>query len=220
MAARSLCNIAVMLAAVGPAMAQQSWTVRFGGGLGVGLASMPALSDYVNVVTSPSPDRRMEEFTSVAELVLSAAVRVDNVWSVGLEYSRLVKSVQPNEATGTEMTADVTMPMVSLRRVFIEEGAIVEGSVSGGWYSGVLTEWYPSVGGKNTFEGRGPGLLLQASAYTPFDNNFYGTIEAGFRWSFVKKLRNGAGRSPTYGGATADLQFFVLELKFGMFYQI
>lgn len=193
------------------------WNIRAGGGLGVALVSMPALSDYANAVGNPSLQDRVEEFQSVGELAAFGEVRLTDSWSLGLFWGRIVKTLQTNRAfptAGWEFETTLSMPTVLVRRSLETESFSFQVGGGVGPYQGTLVQRYLPAAAEKSYAGRGLGWMVQASAFAPLDEHFLAGAAADLRWSDVSRLTDGAGNTPTYTGRTADLSFFHLSLQF------
>ncbi len=216
--ARRFVLFAVLaLNALGGVLAQESsppWTVRAGGGLGVALVSMPRLADYANVVGSPV--KRIEDFASAAELVLVGEVRLTDLWSAGVYYGRIAKTIEAAEpaSTGWAFDATMQMPMVLVRRAMDAGPMSLQITVGGGPYSGELVQRYGPAGSDQRFSGRGLGLLAGAAAFAPLDAHVVAGLSADIRWSGVGRLTDAAGREPSHRGVTADMRWTHLSLQF------
>jgi hypothetical protein len=186
--------------------------VRGGGGLGVGIASMPGLVDYVNVVAVSSDP--VDEFVSVAELTAFAEFRLSEAWSAGVSWGRASKTLDPAGASGWTFDATMTMPLLFARRAVEAGGMRLLLTAGAGPAKGELTQRYGPLGSDQRYEGSGLSLLAGAAVFAPLDDHIVAGVAVDARWSGVSRLKSDAGLLPTHRGVTADLRWTQLSLQF------
>jgi hypothetical protein len=206
-----VCACLVTIAATAQEAAPD-WTVRGGGGLGVGIASMPRLADYASVVAASS--KPVDEFASVAELSAFVELRLSGIWSAGVSWGRVAKTLEPEGLSGWTFDATMTMPMLFARRSVEAGGMRLLLTAGAGPVEGELMQRYGALGSEQRYEGSGVGLLAGAAAFAPLDDHIVAGIAADVRWSGVGRLQSDAGLPPTHRGVTADLRWTQLSLQF------
>lgn len=188
------------------------WSIRAGGGLGVGLAAMPGLADYVNVVAASA--QPVDEIVSVAELSAFGEFRIADAWSAGLTWGRVVKTLEPSGSGGWTFDASLATPMFFVRHAVDAVGMRLQVAAGAGPARGELTQRFGAVGSEQHFSGSGIGLMTGAAIFAPLDDHLVAGISADVRWTGVTHLRNAAGQEPTHRGVTADLRWTQLTLHF------
>ncbi|MBI3585904.1 MAG: hypothetical protein HY088_02100, partial [Ignavibacteriales bacterium] len=99
-------GVTLMLVLVAPQMAearqsQSQKPLRFfeiSGGMGISLHSTPSLADYINATARPR--QLLDEFSSAVEFFITPELQVSEEWSMGLEYSLLLKSYTLDDRSG------------------------------------------------------------------------------------------------------------------------
>lgn len=193
-------------------VATSDWTVRAGGGLGVGIASLPGVADYVNVVAVSS--NPVDDFVSVAELTAFAEFHLMDVWSAGISWGRVAKTLDPGGSTGWTFDATMTTPMVFVRRAVDAGGMRLLLTAGAGPAKGELTQRFVPLGTAQRYAGSGVGLLAGAAAFAPLDEHIVAGIAADVRWSGVSRVESDAGLTPTHRGVTANMRWTQLSLQF------
>lgn len=193
-------------------------------GLGVAAHSAPSLNDYINAISRPVFEQRLDEFSSVPEFFIRPEARVGEEWALGLEYGLLVKSYTLTDASGfarSEISYHVHMPTILLAYVIPGEGYRLKLGGGVGYHVGSLTQRFPTFGTEEEFRSGGLAFKLDASGNTRFDDTLYGLIEVDLRWDFLGSLRRGNGddaRSPATN-ETVNMNFFNVGFKLGVLFQ-
>lgn len=206
-----VCACFVMTAAVAQE-ASSSWTVRAGGGLGVGIASIPGLADYANVVAVSSDP--VDDFVSVAELTAFAEVHLTDAWSAGVSWGRIAKTLEPAGSSGWTFDVTLTAPLLFARRAIDAGGMRLLITAGACPVDGELTQRYGPLGSEQRYAGSGVSFLAGAAAFAPLDDHIVAGIAVDVRWSGVSRLTNDAGLPPTHRGVTADLRWTQVSLQF------
>ncbi len=202
---------------------QDAWTVRTYGGIGIGVAHLPSVADYANILGGAAGDR-IEEFQSMFDLNGGVEMNLVDGWSVGLDYvssSRTIETQPAAPGSGWVIEPQMSMPTVVVRHM-TSSGTMAYGFGGGvGYHSGRLMVTAPGLLSGTEYSGNGIGLLAQAVAYTYFDEMFAGMIAVDLRWSSIPELKDAAGSLPRTGnGVTATLKTFSLALRFGLSFQL
>lgn len=206
-----VCACLVTTAAVAQE-ASSTWTVRAGGGLGVGIASIPGVADYANVVAVSSDP--VDDLVSVAELTAFAEFRLADAWSAGVSWGRVAKTLEPAGSSGWTFDLTLAVPMLFARRAIDAGGMRLLITAGAGPAHGELTQRYGPLGSEQRYAGSGVSLLAGAAAFAPLDDHIMAGIAVDARWSGVGRITNDAGLPPTHRGVTADLRWTQLSLQF------
>ena len=208
--------------------AQPSSSKRFfdiTAGLGIAVHSTPTLSNYINALAQPSLDQKVDQFNSVAEFYLVPELQVSDEWSVGLEYSLLVKSYSIDSRTAysrTDISYEVQMPSVLLHYLVFGEGFRLKFGGGVGYHFAKFDQSFPTIGAGESFRTSGPGFKVDAVGNTKFDETFYGSIGIDLRWDFLGSLSRGVAASQVArsGPNLPAIDFFNAGVKFGVTFQL
>jgi len=194
-------------------------------GMGVGEQSAPSLVNYVNAVSQPRIDQRLDEFTSVVVFSVNPELQVADEWSVGLEYSLLLKSYSIDDRSGllrTDISYQVHMPTLLVQYLVFGEGYRLKAGGGIGYHVARFTQSFPTYGTEETFHTEGLGVKIGAVGNTRFDETFYGSIGVDLRWDFLGALKRADGSEvvdkPT--GMVPTMNFFTISVTFGVMFQL
>ena len=194
-------------------------------GLGIGAHSAPSIANYINLVSQPAADQRVDQFSSAVEFYAVPELQVSRQWSAGLEYSMLIKSYSINDRSGysrSDMSYQVHMPSLLVHYLVFGEGFRLKLGGGVGYHFIAFDESFPTNGSGETLRSAGPGFKLDAVGNTKFDEVFYGSIGVDLRWDFLGTLKRSGTASPV-SGVIADLprmSFFNAGVKFGVTFQL
>lgn len=194
-------------------------------GLGIAAQSAPAIANYINALTQPTLDQKLDQFNSVAEFYVVPELQVSREWSAAIEYSLLVKSYSIDSRSGfsrTEISYEVHMPSLLIHYLVFGEGFRLKLGGGVGYHVVKFDQSFPATGTGETLRGDGLGFKLDAIGNTKFDETFYGSIGIDLRWDFLGALTRGAG-APQIARSGPDLPkmtFFNAGVKFGVTFQL
>lgn len=194
-------------------------------GMGVDLHSATSLVNYINLVAQPRSDEKVYDFSSAVEFYAVPETQVSRNWSVGLEYSLLIKSYSIDDRTGyyrSEFSYQVHMPTVLVHRLIVGEGYRVKVGGGIGYHFVNFTQRFPTVGSEETVSADGIAVKLDAIGNTKFDETFYGSIGIDLRWDFEGTLKrsSGAPAATTTSTTLPKMNFFSAGVKFGVTFQL
>ena len=153
------CVIALMISsceAYSQAIDTTHSFIQITAGLGVSAHSDPTINNYINSLTLPSPDQKLMDFTSASEFFVTPEFQVGHDWSVGLEYSYLLKSY--NVVGGYQWNFTYTSQMSTLLVHYLVpgEGYWLKFGGGIGYAYGTLTEQFVESGAsENSENGKG-----------------------------------------------------------------
>lgn len=193
-------------------------------GLGVAAHSAPSIVNYINSVARPSLDQRINQFSTAAEFYAVPELQVADEWSLGLEYSLLIKSYSLQDQSGfsrSEMSYQVQMPTLLVHYLVFGEGYRVKLGGGVGYHFVAFDQSFPTNGTGETLKTGGIGIKLDAIGNTKFDESFYGSIGVDLRWDFLGTLaRSGASADVARSiAALPQMNFFNAGVKFGVTFQ-
>lgn len=216
----SFVGFLVFLAPMVSAFAQQpedgARFIQITAGLGVNAHTDPTILDYINALTYPSPDQKLTGFTSASEFFITPEVQVSDAWSVGLEYSYLIKSYNSVGQYQVDFSYSVQMPTLLVHYLIPGDGywLKVGGGIGGAF--GTLTENYLQIGAGESSTASGPGFKIEAVGNTKFDEHFWGSIGVDLRWVYAGAFKGGLSTS----APTPKLDFFSAGVKFGVTFSL
>jgi len=198
--------------------------IDFTVGMGVDLHSATSVVNYINLMAQPRLDEKVYDFSSAVEFYAVPEMQVSHDWSVGLEYSLLIKSYAIDDRSGyfrSDFSYQIHMPTVLVHRLILGEGYRVKVGGGIGYHFVDFTQRFPTVGSEETLSAGGIGVKLDAIGNTKFDDTFYGSIGVDLRWDFEGNLK----RSPGTPAASSviplpQMNFFSAGLKFGVTFQL
>jgi hypothetical protein len=215
-----LVSVLAFLVPLSAASGQQAndggWFIQITAGLGVSAHSDPTILDYINALTYPSPDQKLTGFTSASEFFITPEVQINDEWSVGLEYSYLVKSYNIVAGDPWNFSYNVQMPTLLVHYLVPGEGYWVKLGGGIGAAFGTLTENYVQTGAGESSTASGPGFKIEAVGNTKFDDHFWGRIGLDLRWVYAGSFKGGLVTS----APTPKLDFFSAGVKFGVTFQL
>lgn len=193
--------------------------------MGIDLHSATSVVNYINLIAQPRLDEKVYDFSSAVEFYTVPEIQVSQDWSVGLEYSLLIKSYAIDDRSGfsrSTFSYQIHMPTVLLHRLILGEGYRVKVGGGVGYHVANFTQRFPAVGSEETLSARGIGVKLDAVGNTKFDETFYGSIGVDLRWDFEGTLKRDAGASAAASGSIPlpQMNFFSAGLKFGVTFQL
>jgi hypothetical protein len=194
-------------------------------GLGVDAHFASSLANYINLVAQPGPDQKVDIVSSAAEFYAVPELQVSENWSVGLEYSLLLKSYAIDDRSGysqSEVSYQVHMPTLLVHRLVFGEGYRVKVGGGLGYHFASFRQRFQGIGSEETLRAGGVGLKLEAVGNTMFDESFYGSIGLDLRWDFLGTLkrRDGAPEAARSTGDLPSMTLFNAGIKFGIMFQL
>lgn len=195
------------------------------GGMGISLHSTPSLTDYINATAHPRQEQLLDEFSSAVEFFITPELQVSEEWSMGLEYSLLLKSYTLDDRSGfsrSEFSYQVHMPTFLVHYVVFGEGYKVKFGGGVGYHFAKFNQSFPSYGTGDDLSAKSIGVKLEAVGNTKFDETFYGSIGVDLRWDFLGTLKKSDGSEAfdRASNTTAKMNFFSAGLKFGVTFQL
>lgn len=189
------------------------------GGMGISAHSATSTADYISAVLQLGGPNRISDFTSAIEFFVTPEVQVSEDWSLGLEYSYLVKSYRLSSSAGpgiSEFSTSIHMPTAVVHYLVPGEGYWLKLGGGLGYYFGTFTQTLFGSGQPQSFAASAPGIKLEAVGNTMFDDAFYGYIGIDVRWGFDGSFSQSDGSSPSYQETAPSLGFFNIGLKLGL----
>jgi hypothetical protein len=198
--------------------------IDFTAGMGVDLHSASSIVNYVNLVGQPRPEEKLYDFSSAVEFYAVPEIQVSQKWSVGLEYSLLIKSYSIDDRTGfsrSEFSYQVHMPTLLVHRLVFGDGYRVKLGGGIGYHFANFTQRFQSFGGEEVLSAEGIAVKLDAIGNTKFDETFYGSIGVDLRWDVEGPLGRRQGVAPAVSNSIQlpKMNFFSAGLKFGVTFQ-
>lgn len=195
------------------------------GGMGISLHSTPSLADYINATAHPRQEQLLDEFSSAVEFFITPELQVSEEWSMGLEYSLLLKTYTLDDRSGfsrSEFSYQVHMPTLLVHYVVFGEGYKVKFGGGVGYHIVKFNQSFPSYGTGDDLNANSIGVKLEAVGNTKFDEMFYGSIGVDLRWDFLGTLKKSDGSEAfdRASNTTAKMNFFSAGLKFGVTFQL
>ena len=186
------------------------------GGMGIALADVPGLVNYLNTLGDPTV---LSGFATDVVFFGGAEVPLSFEWAGVVEYSYLFKSYTLSIPEGGAYTIfySMHMPTVMAHYVIMGEGYFLKFGGGIGYHTGSL-ELKDSYGNDITYTAHGVGLKAQAVGQTAFDEHLYGYIGGDLRWELLGQLKGAAGTVPPSSGKVPSLSMFVVGLSFGLTY--
>jgi hypothetical protein len=199
--------------------------IDFTAGMGIDLHSATSLVNYINLMGQPRLDDKVYNFSSAVEFFAVPEIQVSHDWSLGLEYSLLIKSYAIDDRSGfsrSDFSYQIHMPTLLLHRLILGEGYRVKVGGGIGYHIANFTQSFPSVGSEETLSTDGIGIKLDAIGNTKFDETFYGSIGVDLRWDFEGTLKRSSGAPASASSSIAfpSMSFFSAGLKFGVTFQL
>jgi hypothetical protein len=199
--------------------------IDFTVGMGIDLHSATSVVNYINLMGQPRLDEKVSDFSSAVEFYAVPEVQVSHDWSVGLEYSLLIKSYAIDDRSGfsrSDFSYQIHMPTLLLHRLILGEGYRVKVGGGIGYHFANFTQSFPTVGSQETLSADGFGMKLDAIGNTKFDETFYGSIGVDLRWDFEGTLKRSPGAPVAANNSTPlpKMSFFSAGLKFGITFQL
>ncbi len=190
--------------------------IQITAGLGVSAHSDPTILNYINALTLPSPDQKLSGFTSASEFFITPEVQISNEWSVGLEYSYLLKSYNVLGGYQWDFSYSVQMPTVLVHYLTPGDGYFLKFGGGVGYAIGNLSEQFAQTGAGESSRASGPGFKIEAVGNTEFDEHFWGSIGVDLRWVYAGSFKG----SVVSTAPTPKLDFFSAGVKFGVTFQL
>jgi hypothetical protein len=199
--------------------------VDFTVGMGIDLHSATSVVNYINLMAQPRLDEKVNNFSSAVEFYAVPEIQVSQDWSVGLEYSFLIKSYSIDDRSGfsrSDFSYQIHMPTLLLHRLILGEGYRVKVGGGIGYHFANFTQSFPAVGSEETLSADGIGIKVDAIGNTKFDETFYGSIGVDLRWDFEGTLKRSPGVSAAVSSSNPlpKMSFFSAGLKFGVTFQL
>ena len=194
-------------------------------GMGIDMHSATSVVNYINFIAQPKIDEKVNNFSSAVEFYAVPEIQVSLDWSVGLEYSLLIKSYAIDDRSGfsrSDFSYQIHMPTLLLHRLFLGDGYRVKLGGGIGYHFANFSQSFPTVGSEETLSADGIGMKLDAIGNTKFDETFYGSIGVDLRWDFEGTLKRGPGAPTAASNSNAlpKMSFFSAGLKFGVTFQL
>jgi hypothetical protein len=190
--------------------------IQITAGLGVSAHSDPSIVNYINALTLPPLDQRLSDFSSASEFFITPEMQINEEWSVGLEYSYLLKSYNVSGALPWNFSYSVQMPTLLAHYLSPGDGYWLKLGGGLGYAFGNLSEQFVQSGAEESSKASGPAIKVEAVGNTKFDEHFWGSIGLDMRWVYAGSFK---GRVQSSVPAP-KLDFFSLGVKFGVTYQI
>ncbi|MCX6144014.1 MAG: hypothetical protein NTZ35_12430 [Ignavibacteriales bacterium] len=204
---------------------RSSCFIDFTAGMGIDLHSATSVVNYINLVAQPRLDEKVYAFSSAVEFYVVPEIQVSHDWSVGIEYSLLIKSYAIDDRSGfsrSDFSYQIHMPTLLLHRLILGEGYRVKMGGGIGYHFVDFSQSFPTVGSEETLSADGIGMKLDAVGNTKFDETFYGSIGVDLRWDFEGTLKRspGAPAAASISNPLPKMSFFSAGLKFGVTFQL
>jgi hypothetical protein len=190
--------------------------IQITGGLGVSAHYDPTMINYINQLTIPSPDQKITDFASASEFFITPEVQVSDEWSVGIEYSYMLKSYNVVGAYAWNFSYSSQMPTLLVHYLSPGQGYLLKFGGGIGYAFGSLTEHYVLSGQENKSAAAGPSFKIEAVGNTEFDEHFWGSIGVDLRWVYAGTFKTVAVTSIP----PPKLDFFSAGIKFGVTFQL
>lgn len=188
-------------------------------GMGVVTHSAPSLVDYINASSMPAADQVLDEFSSAVELFIAPELQVSDNWVVTLEYAALLKthSITGRGGFHSEFSYVIHMPSILAQRLVPGEGYRLKFGGGFGYHIAEFEQRFPEFGSEDRFTARGPGVTLDATGHTQFDETFFGLLAFQARWDFLGTLKRDDG-SPVINRSDQSspaMNFFSIGFRLG-----
>jgi len=193
--------------------------ISFSAGMGINGHSATSTADYISTILQLREPDRIGDFTSAIEFFAAPEFQISDDWSLGLEYSYMVKSYRLSSTAGpgiSEFSTSVHMPTVVLHYLVPGEGYWLKLGGGVGYYLGSFSQALFGSGQEETYRASAPGLKLEVVGNTMFDDSFYGYIGVDLRWAFDETFSDADGHTPSCQGLSPGLGFFNVGLKLGV----
>jgi hypothetical protein len=199
--------------------------IDFTAGMGISMHSATSVDNYINLIAQPRLDEKVNSFSSAVEFYAVPEIQVSHNWSMGIEYSLLLKSYAIDDRSGfsrSDFSYQIHMPTLLLHRLILGEGYRVKVGGGIGYHFANFTQSFPTVGIEETLTADGIGMKLDAIGNTKFDETFYGSIGVDLRWDFEGTLKRSPGVSAAVSSSNPlpKMSFFSAGLKFGVTFQL
>ena len=188
-------------------------------GLGINAHNAVAITDYINAITQPTPDQRIDDFGSAVEFYVMPELQIAEEWSVGLEYALLLKSHSLISQAGggnTEIGYSIHMPTAIVHYLIAGEGYWLKLGGGIGFHYGLLQQRLFGGTQQTDFTASGAGVKIEAVGNTRFDDSFYASIGVDVRWGFGGSFNNPDQGEAQFATTTARMEFFNVGLKLGV----
>lgn len=193
---------------------------NFSGGLGVHIFNSLNLTDYLNTLSI----KRFDDFIINPEFFLSVGKQILENYSLNIDYTYIINSFNTQILLGNiENHLTIHIPALILYRDFYSNGGILKLGAGLGYSYAILGR---RVFGTNIekFFSNGAGVKLALELNTPFGDNFYGVISSSLNIFLMSTFKNRSNEklSFRYGdkNKNLDLDFFNLNLRFGLIYYL
>jgi hypothetical protein len=190
--------------------------IQVTGGLGVSAHYDPTIINYINQLTLPAPDQKITDFASASEFFITPEVQVSDDWSVGIEYSYLLKSYNVLGQYAWNFSYTSQMPTMLVHYLSPGDGYWLKFGGGIGYAFGSFTEQFVQSGQENRSSTSGPAFKVEAVGNTEFDEHFWGSIGLDLRWVYAGTFKTVAVTSL----ASPKLDFFSAGIKFGVTFQL
>jgi len=202
------------------ARSQQSETedrfIQLTAGLGVSAHSDPSITNYINALTEPTLDQKLTDFTSASEFFFSPEVQIDDEWSIGAEYSYLLKSYNVTGAYQWNFSYSAQMSTFLLHHLTPGDGYWIKLGGGIGYAFGSLSEEFVDSGAQESSKASGPLVKIEVVGNTKFDEHFWGSIGLDLRWVYAGNFKGGIVST----APPPKLDFFSAGVKFGVTVQL
>ena len=185
-------------------------------GLGVSAHTDPTMVNYINALTLASPDQKLSDFTSASEFFVVPEVQVSETWSVGLEYSYLLKSYNSIGAVPWNFSYSAQMSTLLVHYLSPGDGYWLKFGGGVGYTSANFSEQFAESGASENAKASGPVFKLEAVGNTEFDEHFWGSIGLDLRWVYAGGFKGGIVNTVS----PPKLDFFSAGVKFGVTVQM
>lgn len=185
-------------------------------GIGVDAHWDPTIIDYINALTSPSPDQKLSGFTSASEFFINPEFQIGEKWSVGLEYSYFLKSYNVTGFYQWDFSYSAQMPTILVHYLVPGNGYWLKCGGGLGYAFGSLSEQFVESGAQESSKTDGPTFKCDLVGNTKFDDHFWGSIGVDLRWVYAGSFKGGIVTS----APQPKLDFFDAGVKFGVTFQL
>lgn len=193
---------------------------NFSGGLGIQIFNSTNFTDYLNSLSM----KRFDDFIINPEFFVSLGGRIAQNYLLNIDYTYIINSfIAESFSGGIENHLNIHLPALILYRDFYSNGGIVKIGAGLSYSYAILGRRIFNTQMEN-FYSNGAGFKFALELNTPFGDNFYGLISSNINILLMSNFKNDSGEklSFRYGNKNKDLDldFFSLNLRFGIIYYL
>lgn len=192
-------------------------------GLGINAHFASAVANYVNQIALPWPEQKADIVTSAPEVFAACELQVSDDWSVGAEYSVLLKTYTVDDRSGyarSNFSYQVHMPSVVVHRLLFGEGYRVKAGGGVGYHFCSFQQEFQPYGTEETLRTSGPSLKLEVVGNTKFDESFYGSIGIDLQWDLLGTLSREGAAATGRSVELPTMSFFNVGIRLGITFQL